>query len=222
MLRSVRDGLICLLIAAGIITMAEIYRAVEATERTIASLPAQMDATIAREMDATRAALRAETEALRGDLAGQVAAVRGDLRAESAAWRIDTVTTAQWITDATDARLASIEETLAAKVTESVAGIRADVRPVLAEAHEALSQTSGTIAVLRPQALGLIAAAKVTAGDTAQTMRAIKAETPVITQNISRTTDNVERLTRPDRWPIRALKLIGPFVSGWILGEIRR
>jgi len=49
---------------------------------------------------------------------------------------------------------------------------------VLAEAQETLAQASGTISVIRPQALGLIAAAKVTAGETAQAARRIDGALP--------------------------------------------
>lgn len=134
--------------------------------------------------------------------------------AETHGTRTDTVAALKTITDKADSRLASIQadarRTIAATAdraltiadsrlkdtTATVAGIRADLRPVLADADETLQQASSTIAVIRPQALGLIAAAKVTAGQTAQAARRIDGAMPefIVTwnqigQNVKRTTD---------------------------------
>ena len=75
--------------------------------------------------------------------------------------------------------------------------------------------------LLTPQALGLVAASKVAAGETAQTMRAVRDATPEITQNVARATAHVERLTRPDRPVVRVLKIVAPIAGGAILGAVK-
>lgn len=73
--------------------------------------------------------------------------------------------------------------------------LRADLKPVLASADEVLMQTSGTVAVVRPQFLGLAAAAKVTFGEAAQAARRIDAAMPQLLTRIDRIAQNSDRTT---------------------------
>jgi uncharacterized protein YoxC len=75
-----------------------------------------------------------------------------------------------------DARLASIQD----QVERTTNGIRSDVRPVLENAANIEAHTDKAVVDLHPQVLGLVAAAKVTAGQTAQTMREVERATPAL------------------------------------------
>lgn len=62
-----------------------------------------------------------------------------------------------------------------------------------------------------------------------QTARALGEQAPQLTKSAAQiaestrlTAANVERITRPDRWYVRAFKLVGPFVTGWVFGELRK
>ena len=92
------------------------------------------------------------------------------------------------------------------------------VQPVIEAAQVTLRDTDRTVADLHPQLLGLVAASKVTAGETAQTMRDVRSAVPsFITQGqrISANVDtataqfsgvatNLNRLTKP-KWYDRLL-----------------
>ena len=157
------------LVWAVAVLVADVDRLVKSTEQTVRAVPREL------------AAIRGIAESLPPAVQAELAGARKDLVSESLAWRTtadsrvasiqaDTKSQASDAVARADARLA--------EVTGAVRGFRDDVRPVLAETQETLAQASGTVAVLRPQALGLIAASKVTAGETAQAMRRIDAALP--------------------------------------------
>lgn len=104
----------------------------------------------------------------RQDLSRQVAHLRVDARDEISSLRAD------------------LRPVLAAGVhgIEELGRLRSDVKPVLASADELLQQSSSTVALIRPQALGLMAAAKVTAGETARAARRIDAALPAIVASV--------------------------------------
>ena len=81
--------------------------------------------------------------------------------------------------------------------------------------------TDRAVVLLTPQALGLVAASKVAAGETAQTMRAVRDAAPEIARNVEKTTANVERITRPDSLAVRVLKAVSPAIGGAILGALK-
>jgi ABC-type transporter Mla subunit MlaD len=101
---------------------------------------------------------------------------------------------------------------------ESAAGLRRDLQPVLSTAQATLHDADRTVADLHPQLLGLVAASKVTAGETAQTMRDFRNAVPNflaqgqrITANVNTATSefsgvatNLNRLTKP-KWYDRLL-----------------
>jgi ElaB/YqjD/DUF883 family membrane-anchored ribosome-binding protein len=144
---------------------------------TVVSLPAQFDGfsrAVLAEVRGTRTDLSAKADGITVKADDQLTALRKDTLAEVREWR---TTADRQLTDAlgkADARLSDITATLGNTAT----GIREDLKPVLADADETLQQASGTIAVIRPQALGLIAASKVTAGETAQAARRIDTVLP--------------------------------------------
>ena len=87
-----------------------------------------------------------------------------------------------------DARLASIQD----QVERTTNGIRADVRPMLDNAASIEAHTDKAVVDLHPQVLGLVAAAKVTAGQAAQTMREVERATPALLEDAQGIADSVD------------------------------
>ena len=166
--------------------------------------------TLPGELMATRAALVDEARSARKDLLArserEVAALRNDVMAEVGEMRAvadrrvgDTLARA-------DAALGTTED------------LRHDLEPVLAAAQSTLHDADRTVIDLHPQLLGLVAASKVTAGETAQTMRDVRFAVPNfieqgqhITTNVNTATaefsgvaTNLNRLTKP-KWYDRLL-----------------
>ncbi len=132
--------------------------------------------------------------------------------------------------DATHAEIHPIGSSLL-KVSDSIdhnlselSAVRSDLAPLLDEAAGTAAAARLTIRDLRPQLLGLVAASKVTAGETATTMREIQRATPQaiasfqsvqgsvqrsagalelgfprIVENTTGITANIQKLTHP-RW----------------------
>lgn len=187
-------------------------------------------AAVPGEVRATRAALLLEVQAARQDLTGQVDAARQDVLARSER-QIDALRT-DLMAEAAQVRLTAdrrVGDTLARAdlALGTALEVRGDVQPVLDAAGAALRDTDRTIADLRPQLLGLIAASKVTAGETAQTMRDVRGAVPgflaqgqdiaanfqAATLRFSSVGDNLDRLTKP-RWYDR---LIGYGLNGVVI-----
>jgi phage-related minor tail protein len=186
--------------------------------------------------------LLAEARGTRAGVVAEVRTGREDLarRAERqiAAARADAVSTVKESLKVADRRIGDTLDRVDAGIAE-VRGIRGDLRPVLGSADETLQQASGTLAVIRPQALGLIAAAKVTFGEAAQAARRVDAALPrallrwdQIGADVQRTTDasaqaseatartmaHLEEATKPlPKWLRYPLSIVGaaaPAVSG--------
>jgi hypothetical protein len=153
-------------------------------------------AVIPAEIQATRTELASQIAALRDDSLGeideqanrlrvtavnQLTVIRKDALAEAEAYR-GTVET-QLSGARVDLRSVISLPTIQALVAP-LEGIRADLEPVLANAAAIEAHADEGVAVLArrdalpAQLLGLIAASKVTAGETAQTMKAIRDATP--------------------------------------------
>lgn len=150
------------------------------------SIAARADAAIAREAAITRFQLAIEMQRWQNiaigtvmTLDGRLESVQKDLDMHVGGLRLD----AQRQLDAANRSLAE------------VAKLRGDVRPVLNSADELLQQSSGTVAVLRPQLLGLIAATKVTAGEAAQASKTFNERFPHIVATIERIGANSDRTT---------------------------
>lgn len=210
-MKILRDVCVCTLLTALTGVAVCTIQLVRTATATIAVLPA--------EVSATRAALLAEIREARKDVLArsdrQVAAMRHGVLAEVAEIRT-----------AADRR---VGDTLARAdvALGTVDGIRRDFGPVLDAAHDTLHDADRTVADLHPQLLGLVAASKVTAGETAQTMRSFRDAVPnfiaqgnAIAGNVNTATvefsgvaTNLNRLTKP-KWYDR---LLGYGLNGAIL-----
>jgi hypothetical protein len=201
-MRIIRQIFVCALLAAltGLVVCA--MALVRAATATVSALPG--------EISATRAALVSQVQAARTDALArserQVAALRRDVLAEVGEIR-----------SAADRR---VGDTLARAdaALDTAEGMRQDVKPVLDAARDTLHHADRTVADLHPQLLGLVAASKVTAGETAQTMRSFRDAVPsfitqgqAITANVNTATlefsgvaTNLNRLTKP-KWYDRLL-----------------
>jgi hypothetical protein len=201
-MKTIRQIFVCALLAAltGLTVCAMVL--VRAATATVSALPG--------EVDAARAALAGEVGAARKDVLTrserQVAALRKDVLAEVGEIRLDA-----------DRR---VGDTLARAdlALGTAEGLRRDMQPLLDAAEGTLHDTDRTVADLHPQLLGLVAASKVTAGETAQTMREVRNAVPsfitqgqAITANVNTATvefsgvaTNLNRLTKP-KWYDRLL-----------------
>jgi hypothetical protein len=193
---------VCALLAALTGLAISAIALVRAATNTISVLPG--------EVVATRAALVDEVRAARKDVLTrserQIASLRKDAMAEAGEIR-----------QSADRR---VGDTLARAdvALETASGLRSDFAPVLAAAQATLHEAGRTVTDLHPQLLGLVAASKVTAGETAQTMRDFRGAVPSfiaqgqgITANVSTATaefssvaTNLNRLTKP-KWYDRLL-----------------
>lgn len=166
-------------IVAGVLAVCACVCALVLSVRaTVVCLPAQVDGyarSLLADVHGARTAVEsvpaladAQITSAQESLFGEIRGARADLGRSLAA--LDTQVS----------RALTIADSRAKEATGSIAGLRADLKPVLASTDELLMQSSGAVAVIRPQALGLIAAAKVTAGETAQTMRTVRDAAPEI------------------------------------------
>jgi hypothetical protein len=176
---------------------------------------------LVRSATATVSAFPGEVSVTRDALVGQVQAARTDLLARSerqvAALRKDVLAEVGEIRSAADRR---VGDALARADTAlgTAEGLRQDAKPVLEAAQDTLQDADRTVNNLNPQLLGLVAASKVTAGETAQTMRSFRDAVPsfltqgqAITANVNTATlefsgvaTNLNRLTKP-KWYDRLL-----------------
>jgi hypothetical protein len=176
---------------------------------------------LVREATVTVSALPGEVSATRVALVSEVQAARKDVLARSerevAALRKDVLAEAGEIRQAADRR---VGDTLARAdaALDTAEGLRRDMKPVLDAAQDTLHDADRTVADLHPQLLGLVAASKVTAGETAQTMRDLRGAVPgflaqgqaiagnaqTATLEFSSVAANLNRLTKP-KWYDRLL-----------------
>ncbi len=174
-----------------------------------------------RTATAAIAVLPGEAIATRAALVDEVRAARKDVLARSerqvSALRKDLMAQAVEIRQTADRRVGDILARADAAL-DTADGLRHDLQPVLAAAQSTLHDTGRTVADLHPQLLGLVAASKVTAGETAQTMRDFRLAVPsfiaqgntiaanvnVATSQFSSVASNLNRLTKP-KWYDRLL-----------------
>jgi hypothetical protein len=176
---------------------------------------------LVRTATAAVSALPLELAATRAALVDEVAAARRGVLALSerqmTAFRKDTISEAGAFRQTADRR---IGDTLARAdaALDTVEGVRHDLQPVWVAAQGTLHDADRTVADLHPQLLGLVAASKVTAGETAQTMRdfrnavpsfiaqgqKISANVDTATLEFSGVATNLNRLTKP-KWYDRLL-----------------
>jgi hypothetical protein len=192
-MKTLQQMCVCALLAA--MTALAVYAVllVRAAEAAVAAVPG--------EIEATRAALVGEIRQTRADLNDQVLFVRQDLQrieaealGEVRAGRLDAVSAVKEVLTTADRRLG---DTLARVDTALgiVEGVRADLKPVLDGAAALEADTDKTVTDLHPQLLGLVAAAKVTAGEGATTMREIQRATPEILGSVKDATAHIDAAT---------------------------
>jgi hypothetical protein len=202
---------VCALLAALTGLAFSTIELVRAATATVSALPG--------EIGVTRAALVDEVRSARKDVVSrsdrQVTALRKDVMAEAGEIR-----------ETADRR---VGDTLARAdaVLETAEALRGDLKPVLDAAQGTLHDADRTVEDLHPQLLGLVAASKVTAGETAQAMRDFRGAVPNflsqgqrITANVDTATSefsgvatNLNRLTKP-KWYDR---LLGYGLNGAII-----
>jgi multidrug resistance efflux pump len=189
-----------------------------------------------RTMTATVSALPGEVRATRTALVDEVRASRTDVLTLSerqlTALRHDVMAQAGEMRQTADRRLgdtlaradAALDKAFdkADKAVDTAVntaeGLRSDLKPVLDAAQGTLHDADRTVVDLHPPLLGLVAASKVTAGETAQTMRDFRSAVPsfiaqgntiaanvnVATSEFSGVATNLNRLTKP-KWYDRLL-----------------
>jgi len=188
-MKQAREILTCGLLLAAVVLLAFCAQFVSTANRVAANLPGQVQA----EIDRTRGELLAEVDKQSTDLqvraTGQIDALRNDTLA-----RVDT---------ALAIASGRVGDTLARVDTAlgTVDQVRASLQPALdhvtsitAHADEA----SGVLLArngLPAQLLGVTAAAKVTLGQAATTMRTIQEATPDMLATVKKVGDNIDKTT---------------------------
>jgi multidrug resistance efflux pump len=177
---------VCALLAALTMLVASAIQLVRVTTATISALPG--------EVETTRAALLGEVRAARQDVLNRT-------DRQMTALRQDAIAEADEIRQSADQRVA---ETLAQTdaLVQAAQGLRSDLQPVLASAQGTLNDAGRTlhdadrtVDDLHPQLLGLVAASKITAGETAQTMRDFRTAVPSFIEQGQRISGNVDKAT---------------------------
>jgi hypothetical protein len=167
-----------------------------------------------RQANQLRADVMARLDTISGKADAQLTATRREALAEIAAWRSDTAGQLAGIrADALEA--VGMAAAPVSEVAETVAEIHQDLKPTLDHAASITAHADEASAILLrrdalpAQVLGLTAAAKVTLGETAQTMRSVKDATPKIAESAVAIADDARReadaIARPKHWYERIL-----------------
>ena len=178
-MQRLKTALTCILLAALTATSVSVLLLVRTATAVVAAMPGQIQA--------TRAALLAQIQATRGDLSGQVESTRKDLlgrtERQAVALRGDVMGEVSEIRKTADRRLGDTLARVDAALAQ-VDALRADLKPTLENAASITAHVDDASAILLrrdalpAQILGVTAAAKVTLGQTAETMRDIERATP--------------------------------------------
>jgi hypothetical protein len=184
--------------------------------------PAWIEAQIEREGDATRAAALCAISDTRVALLAEIDGLRKDALEQASGLRSDARGALAGIAQKADDRMAGLNTTL----DNQLSALRASLGPSLDHVTAVTARADEASAVLLrrdalpAQILGVTAAAKVTLGETAQTMRTIRVAAPQFVKsgqqvavNANRIAGNINRLTKP-RWYDR---LLGYGLNGAIL-----
>ena len=200
MLQRLRLALWCALLAAVTGVAAQAILLLQAATVAARALPGAVSA----ELQTTRTAFVAQVQAVRGDLTGQVESARKDLlsRAEGqvASLRTDVMGELAQISKSADHRLGDTLTRVDTALGE-VEELRGDLKPTLENAASITSHANEASAILfrrdalPAQLLGLTGAAKVTLGQTAETMRDIQRATPQMLATWSEIGGNVKATT---------------------------
>jgi ABC-type transporter Mla subunit MlaD len=189
-MQTLKNALSCALLAAlGAVAIA-VFLLIRTTAAVVAAVPVEIQATreaLVSEIGVTRGVLIGEVHSAREDLLGrtdrQVTALRGDVTADLAL-----------IEEAADRRLGDTLGRMDAALG-TVNAIHDELKPTFENTAAITAQArEASVVLLRrdalpAQLLGVTAAAKVTLGQTAETMRDIQRATPEIVDNIKATTE---------------------------------
>lgn len=195
-MHKLKTALICVLLAVLIAVGTSVLLLVRTATAVVAAFPG--------EVQATRAALIDQIQATRSDLTNEVASAREDLLGRTerqvSALRGDVIGEVAEIRKAADRRvgeaLGRVDTVLA-----TVDALHDDLKPTLDNAAAITTQAKDASTVLLrrdalpAQLLGLTGAAKVTLGQTAETMRDIQRATPQMLATWNEIGTNVKATT---------------------------
>ncbi len=214
-MKTVQQLLVCTLLAALTALAGYTILLLEATRKTVAAIPG--------EIQLTRSALLSEAAAARVDLTGQIAAARRDVLAltdrQATALRTESLAEIGEIRKAADRRLGDSlarVDTALVKIEE----VRGDLRPVLANSAALTQDAKDSWDDLYWDVKASVESATVAANNFGQMSAEIRSAVPVtlhtwngIGGNVQAITGNVDRLTKP-HWYDR---LLGYGLNGVIL-----
>jgi len=179
--------------------------------RTVRHVTRELPALVGDEAELTRQAAVKEIQATRGAAVAAIDRLAGRAEKQLREMRIGTLEeTARLRADlTTQSTLWRGEVSRQADAANgTLAGLRSDVRPVLDNAALLESDASRTVRLVTPQLVGAAAAWKVTGGNSAQIMRDLKPAAPAAAKAVQ----NVEKLTRPASWLVRAARIAAKVV----------
>ena len=190
---------------------------IRSARRTVEAVPAA----VSGELLETRKLLACQLTALRAQTLARVDRLTDKADAQLTALRTDALVRVDQLTGRADAQLSTLNATATAlqqQTTATIGAVQLDLGSFEDAATAVLVTTNKTVSDLHPQLLGLVAAAKVTAGETAQTMREVKTAAPEMVksvQGIAASADGIaadakleaDEITRPKRW---WQKILGP------------
>lgn len=189
-MKALRDILICFCLAATGGVLVCVMLLLHAATVAVAAIPARIGY--------GASALTAEVHGARVDLLSRVdvaqSAIQSRAERQIAAARVSL---SKQIGNAVSVLDRRVGDSLAvatdqlSRANESIAGLRSDLQPVVAGAVAVESHADKAVVDLHPQMLGLVAASKVTAGETAQTMRDVQRAVPAL---LTATQDAVDHI----------------------------
>lgn len=213
---TIRKWALCLLLLSLTALVICACRLLNDAAAVLRALPAQTQSAIREQGELTRAAALTAIAETRRDVLAEVAEARRGLRGVS----VDALSRLNSQLADLQARIDARAGEVMATASVELAATRADLRPPLEGMTALLASSDRAVTLLTPQALGLVAASKVAAGQVAQTARTIDTQAPAIVGNLNRTTANVAIMTKPSRWYVRVLRIVAPIAGGWIIGRI--
>ena len=228
--RTVLDLSLATLCGTLIVSIASLTIRVNALIDTLAAttqaLPGALDAAVTRE--AARLDVRLQSIERRAD--GRLAAIQRDLVREVQQTRLTTLKLVDehgiQLQELADKRTAELLLTADAHLSQANSAVTrltdayADVpRQIGLRLDPWTDCRKGTC--LQAQTLGMIGTFRATGAEAARTGRTIRESAPAITKNFSATTANVERITRPENWKWKVLRLVVPFLTGYGVGAAR-
>jgi hypothetical protein len=149
------------------------------TLREFRTLPIRTE----RQLAETRAEALAAVEQAATRAEKQIAALRSDLRAEIGITRVGLLARVDTAGARIDARTAEIQQQVVESMSR-VTNTASSATLLLEDARRGVEVWTKLSPSLGANTLGLIAAAKVTAGETAETMREIREATPDLLQSV--------------------------------------